>query len=188
MPMNGAPTTTTDTRKIDESTASLARRAVRDAFYIGVLAVGLAFATNVLRSVPLPLVAKTDFEILVPCPEPLGSAEAIAPTDARVADAKSLLIDARSMDEYQDWHLPAAVSIPFDWLAEQDEITKQAGVVARRVAASAKRAVVVYGDGGDPDPGKQWAALLNTAGIRNVTYVTGGAMALRELSMSRKQP
>ena len=38
--------------------------------------------------------------------------------------------------------------------------------------------MVVYGDGGDPDSGEQWAALLSGAGIKNVVFVKGGAPAL----------
>jgi hypothetical protein len=168
--------------------ASELRIAARDAVYIVLVAAALAFSTNALRSNKLPLVAKTGFDILVPCPEPLGSAEAILASDRRILDEKSLLIDVRSSDEYKAWHLRFAISIPFDWLAEQEQITRETQVVARSVARSAKHAVVVYGDGSDPDPGKQWAALLNAAGIRSVTYVAGGSVALRELSASKGQP
>lgn len=164
------------------------RIAARDALCITSVAVVLALTVNALRADRLPLIARKDFDILVPCPEPLGSAVAITPTDPRVVDANSLLIDARSNDEFRAWHLPSAISVPFDWLAEQEEITNTAKVVARDVARSAKHAVVVYGDGGEPDSGQQWAALLNTAGIRNVTYVTGGSVALRELSAPKGQP
>jgi hypothetical protein len=164
------------------------RIAARDALYITSVAAVLALTVNALRADRLALIASKDFDILVPCPEPLGSAVAIAAADPRVADAKSLLIDARASDEYKAWHLPSAISIPFDWLAEQEQITKEARLVAQSVARSAKHAVVVYGDDSDPDPGKQWAALLNTAGIRNVTYVAGGSVALRGLSASKGQP
>jgi len=164
------------------------RTVLRDAGIIAGLAMLVAFATNAVRADRLPLVAKKQFDILVPCPEPLGKAVAVAPVDPRVVDANTLLIDARAPEEYRIWHLANAMNVPFDWLAEQDEIAKQAQRVARDVARTGKHAVVVYGDGGDPDSGQQWAAMLNTAGIRNVSYVTGGAVALSGPAVSKAQP
>lgn len=146
------------------------------------LAIGaaiLAFGTNALRTDGLSLIAQKDFDIVVPCPEPVGSATLIEPADPRLREPNTLVIDARSAQEYRAWHLPGAINTPLDWLAEQDTIAKQAQQLAREIAHSKKASLVVYGDGEDPDSGQQWAASLNSAGIRNVYFVRGGAPALK---------
>ena len=163
------------------SQRSAASVALRDAVLIILASAISALAVNSLRRDGIELVAKTEYEILVPCPEPIGTAEAVSPGDERISDAKTLLIDARDSEQFEAWHLPEAISVPLDWLAEQHEIDLQAREVAKRVARSGKRHVVVYGDGGDPDSGQYWAALLSSAGIKRVVYVTGGAAALRGL-------
>lgn len=164
------------------------REVARDSAWIVLGAATLSLLVNSLRTNHLPLIAKSNYEIMVPCPEPLGTAEVIAATDPRVSSPTSLLIDARAKEDYAAWHLPTAISIPFDWLAEQDEINRHAQIVARDVARSAKRAVVIYGDGAEPDSGHQWASLLNLAGIRNVSSVAGGAAALGGPSVPKEQP
>lgn len=151
---------------------------VRDAGGISVLATVLALGVNTLRSDGLPWIAREEIEIMVPCPEPMGEATGIPAADPRTRADTSLLVDARSSEEYAAWHPPGAVSFPFDWLAEQDEVAQQAAVVAREIARSRRRDVVVYGDGEDPDSGEHWAALLSGAGIKNVVFVQGGAPAL----------
>ena len=158
----------------------------RDTGYLVVVTVLLAFSSNAIRSDRLPVIADKEFDILVPCAEPLGSTVALSTADPRILDPRTLIIDARSIEEYRDWHLKGAKNVPFDWIAEQDEVTKQAQAVARDVARTGRRAVVVYGDGADPDSGQQWAALLNTAGIRNVYYVAGGSRALQGQTPDRE--
>ena len=155
-------------------------RVLRDAAIVVLVAACCALGTNAARSDGITLLARTEYEILVPCPEPEGTAEGIPPTDERIASNKSLLIDAREPTDFEAWHLPNAISVPLDWLAEQQEIDAQAQTVAQQVARSGRRDVVVYGDGANPDSGQYWAALLNSAGIKHVVYVTGGAPALRE--------
>ena len=147
-----------------------------------VLAAILALIVNEMRTDGIVLVAKEAFEIFVPCPEPMGEATAINADAALVRDPSSLLIDVRSREEHDTWHLPGSLNQPFDWLVEQDQINREAAEVARAVAPSGKHHVVVYGDGGDPDSGRHWAALLSAAGIKNVVFVSGGSDALRSLS------
>lgn len=159
-----------------------ARSITRDALIVILLATTLALVVNAMRTHGIPLVAEEEFEILVPCPYPTGEATAINADAALVRDPTSLLIDVRSRDGYEEWHLPHSLNQPFDWLAEQDEVNREAAEVARVIAQSGKHHVVVYGDGGDPDSGRHWAALLSTSGIRNVVFVSGGANALRQLS------
>ncbi len=151
---------------------------VRDAAVIAAVASAVALAVNALRTDRLPLVAQTEIETMVPCPEPMGTATPVPPGDERVQSPTTLLVDARSPEEFAAWHPADAVSFPFDWLAESDEVTRQAGEVAKVIARSRRQHVVVYGDGGDPDSGEHWSALLSGAGIKNVVFVKGGAPAL----------
>lgn len=135
-------------------------------------AVGIAF--NALRPSGIPFVASKAYEIFVPCPEPLGEVEGIEPSDPLIHDPKTLLVDARPKEEYEAWHLDGARNIPFDFLeALPDD-------VVRSLAASGAARVVVYGDGEDPDSGRELAREVAGRGVRNVFFVKGGAKALRK--------
>lgn len=151
--------------------------AIRDAAIVSALATVLALTVNAVRSDGIALVQTKDYDILVPCPEPAGEAEQMAASDARVTDKRSLVIDARSPEEFAAWHLPDAINVEFDWLGPPpDQQVKQ---VAGWVASSGAHRVLVYGDGGDPDSGREWARLLSAGGIKNVFFVAGGAPALQ---------
>jgi rhodanese-related sulfurtransferase len=150
------------------------RTIVRDALLVLGGCALLGIAVNALRSNGIPLVQETDYQILVPCPDGTGEAPAITATDPAIGQARTLLIDARAMADYDRWHPNGAVHLAYDYLepapAEQ----------VHRIASSGARRVVVVGDGGDPDCGEQLARELAGAGIRNVSFVKGGARALQE--------
>jgi rhodanese-related sulfurtransferase len=152
---------------------------IRDALLVLIMATTLALVSNAFREDGIPLIAKEEYNILVPCPESMGEAIAINPNDPLIRDPTSFLIDVRSRKEFDEWHLPQALNQPYDWLAEQDEVNRKAAEIAKNIARSRKHHVVVYGDGGNPDAGKYWAASLSGSGIKNVVYVSGGADALR---------
>jgi rhodanese-related sulfurtransferase len=154
---------------------------VRDALLVIIIATTLALGSNAFREDGIPLVAKEEYTILVPCPNPMGEATAINADDPLIKDPDSLLIDVRSRKEFDEWHLPRALNQPYDWLAEQDEVNRKAAEVAKNIARSRKSHVVVYGDGGNPDAGEHWAASLSESGIKNVVFISGGADALRRL-------
>jgi len=153
---------------------------VRDAFLVIIIATTLALGSNAFREDGIPLVAKEEYTILVPCPESMGEAIPINADDPLIKDPDSLLIDVRSRKEFDEWHLPQALNQPYDWLAEQDEVDRKAAEVAKSIARSRKSHVVVYGDGGNPDAGEHWAASLSESGIKNVVFISGGAGALRQ--------
>ena len=156
---------------------------VRDAFLVFIIATTLAVVGNAFREDGSPLVAREEYTILVPCPESMGEAIAINGDDSLIRDPTSLLIDVRSREEFDEWHLPQALNQPFDWLAEQDEVNRKAAELAKNIARSGKHHVVIYGDGGNPDAGKHWAALLSESGIKNVVFISGGAGALRRVEV-----
>ncbi len=138
------------------------------------LASGALF--NLLRPTPLPWVAKRAPELHVPCPEERGEAAAASPTEPllRRPEEGTLLIDARSAEEFSRWHLPEAKNLPYDFLEPIDQEQ------LRALGAFGARQLFVYGDGGDPDSGRALADELAGKGLRNVRYVEGGAPALEE--------
>ena len=154
---------------------------IRDAILVFIIATTLAVVSNAFREDGIPLVAGEEYTILVPCPESMGEAIAINGGDSIIGDPTSMLIDVRSRKEFEEWHLPQALNQPFNWLAEQDEVDRKAAEVAKNIARSRKHHVVVYGDGGNPDAGKHWAASLSESGIKNVVFISGGSNALRRL-------
>ena len=154
---------------------------IRDAIIVMIISTTLAVVSNAFREDGIPLIAKEEYTILVPCPESMGEAIAINADDPLVGDSGSLLIDVRSRKAFDEWHLPQALNQPFNWLAEQDEVDRKAAEIAKNTARNRKHHVIVYGDGGNPDAGEHWAALLSESGIKNVVFVSGGADALRGL-------
>jgi rhodanese-related sulfurtransferase len=146
---------------------------IRDAILVTALSAGLALAYNALRPAgKIPLVADKPYEILVPCPEHVGKpARALGPDGLRVEEQGLALIDARDKESYDEWHLPGAISIPFDYLEPKPE--------EKKVLRTHARKVVVYGDGENPDSGEQLAHAISGKGVKNVFFVKGGAPALR---------
>jgi hypothetical protein len=144
---------------------------------------GVALAFNGLRPIGMPLLAPEPYQILIPCPEPGGPVVALAVSDPAVISSASYLVDSRSEAEYQQWHLAAAVHVPFDWLDPLPEA--RLGQLARDIAASGATKVVVYGDGGRPDSGEFLGREISGRGIRHVHYVEGGAPALLQTLEAR---
>lgn len=155
------------------------RTAVRDALVVLVACAGVGIATNALRPGGIAFVQRSPYQILVPCPEGSGDAQAIAAEDPAVWAARTLLVDARSAAAYGRWHPRQALSIPFDYL----EPTSPESV--HRIASSGATGVVVFGDGGAPDSGEQLAREIAGKGIRNVHFVQGGAPVLEKAAVLR---
>jgi hypothetical protein len=135
----------------------------------------IALAFNALRPGHLPLVARTPYQTLVPCPEPGGPVEALDAGVPEISSLRSFLIDARPKGEFEQRHLSGAVNVPYDWLDPvPEEILAE---LARAIAASGAARVVVYGDGGRPDSGEHLGKEISGRGIKNVYFVYGGALA-----------
>jgi len=150
------------------------RRIIWDALIVALVFSVLALLVNALRGDGIPLVADKEYQILVPCPEPLGEVEPMSPDAPEITDKGSIVVDARYEDEYEEWHLPGAVNIPFDYL---EPVPKQR--VVELIRTKAQR-IVVYGDGDDPDSGRELGRELSGRGARNVFFIEGGVPALRE--------
>ncbi len=155
---------------------------VRDAALITAASAVVALVVNTARSDGLPLVAEEEYQILVPCPEPLGEVEGLPPAEMTRSDEGTLVLDAREEAAFEAWHLPGARSVPFDFL----ESTPRAQI--ERIAGSGAQRVVVYGDGEDPDSGRELAREIAGQGIRNLWFVEGGAPALKAATEGGGQP
>ena len=136
-------------------------------------AAGLAF--NSLRPGGIPVIQRKAYDILVPCPEKVGEVKSMSPADFARLDRKGILvIDARESERFHEWHVPGALSVPFDYLMPvTDESLKS-------IASARVKMVVVYGDGLDPDSGRELGRELSGKGIRNVHFIKGGAEAVRK--------
>lgn len=147
---------------------------LRDAIAITIACFPFAFAFNALRSDGIALIQQKEYQILVPCPVTEGTVEATDAEALKPDAPRTLLIDARSSEEFQRWHLPGALNVPYDYLEPTDPKT-----INQIVSSGAKR-VVVYGDGDNPDSGEQLAKEIAGKGIRNVAYVRGGSSRLNK--------
>ena len=155
------------------------RATVRDALLVLAACAAVGAATNALRPGGIAFVQRSEYEILVPCPEGSGDAPAISADDPAVWETRTLLVDARSAAEHQSWHPTGAIHVPFDYL----EPTAPEQV--RRIASSGAARVVVFGDGNNPDSGEQLAREIAGKGIRNVRFVEGGAARLEKAAAVR---
>lgn len=139
-------------------------------------ATAVALLFNAVRPDSLPLIARTPYQVLVPCPEPGGPVEPLPADDNQLANAGTFLIDARPTGDFERHHLPDAVHLPYDWLDPVPDERLQNLVEA--IAASGATRVVVYGDGGRPDSGEHLGREISGRGIKNVFFINGGAPAL----------
>ncbi|MBT3222894.1 MAG: rhodanese-like domain-containing protein [Proteobacteria bacterium] len=146
----------------------------RDALIVATVSILMAVSVNAWRDDGLPLVAQQPYRIFVPCPEPGGEVFALSPSEVRLNDERELVIDARGTGQFQQWHVPGALNVPFDFL---DPVGDE--VVEDLVATRSNR-VVVYGDGLVPDTGEELASELSGRGMRNVHFVPGGVVAMQK--------
>ena len=147
---------------------------LRDAVVAGLLLAGLGMVANAVRPDGISVVAQNEYEILVPCPEPLGEVYPLEPNELLAAG--TLVVDAREPAEHAAWPWPDAANVPFDFL---DPVP--ADTVAEFIRTGARQ-IAVYGDGADPDSGRELARELAGRGARNVYFVPGGAPRLMSLS------
>ncbi|HNZ03183.1 MAG TPA: rhodanese-like domain-containing protein [Myxococcota bacterium] len=156
-------------------------RVIVEAGLVAVLASVVALVFNAVRPEGLSLVADRPYELFVPCPEPLGKVDELSAADAwrAMGRGKILLIDAGSETDFKGWHPEGAWNIPFDYILPVTD-----GDI-RKIASSGASRVIVYGDGSEPDSGRELARELSGRGINNVSFVVGGAQALKAAREAR---
>jgi hypothetical protein len=156
--------------------------AARDAGITLMVSTALGLVVNWARPHGIPFVQRSQYQILVPCPEGSGDAPSIAADAPAILDIRTLLVDARSAGDHTRWHPKGAVNLAFDYLAPAPPTE------VRRIASSGAARVLVFGDGGDPDSGEQLARELAGLGIRNISFIKGGAPALEKSAAGRAGP
>jgi rhodanese-like protein len=151
---------------------------LRDASVVVIVSLVATIALNALRwdDERLDWIAEKEYEILVPCPEPLEEIDATSLAEALglLDNPGTLFIDAREVEAFEVWHAGEAMNVAFDYLAPTPQC-----IIRQIIRGGAKR-VLVYGDGDDPDSGHELGRELAANGLRNITYVVGGAPALEK--------
>ena len=151
--------------------------ALKDAVGIVILSSVLALLVNWFHPRAIPFIATQEYETMVPCPEPGGEVKPLEGDLKTISTPETFVVDARLKSEFEQWSVPGAMSVPFDYLDPTPEETIKE--LARRIAKSRATRVVVYGDGELPDSGEQLGKEISGHGIKNVYFVKGGAPALR---------
>jgi len=164
-----------------------------DLWRAAILVVVVAVASvifNRFRESGIPLVATEDYQIFVPCPETGEEAEKVTLADlgskAEAAfPAGTVLIDARSPDEFGAGHIPGALNVVYDELegVSDEDLARLKGM------ADAKQ-YVVYCDGWpdeddpavryDHPPSEHLADELKSMGLSEATSLEGGLKAYLE--------
>ncbi len=152
---------------------------LRDAVIAASCLAGIGIAVNMVRADGLPFIADKPYDIFVPCPETLGTVEMIEPGDALLRDAGSFIVDARSQEEYNEWHWGDAFCITYDYLDPIDP--EELRNIIHNIANSGKARLIVYGDGDGSQgtTGYELGRELAGNGMKNVYIVNGGADALK---------
>lgn len=163
---------------------------LRDATLVVAACSAVAIGVNLARPDGLALVASEPHRVVVPCPgDKLGPASPRQPSDPLLTAAGTLVVDARDAAEYAQWHLQGAINLTYDLLEETPEY--RATIADLLVTHADARRVIVYGDdqpgletpdgrpGDAGGTGFLLAGALSRQGMRNVSYVLGGAEALK---------
>lgn len=157
----------------------------RDSVVVAFLFASLGIVVNIFHPESIDFFAKEQYEILVPCPEPGGEVNSVKANDPILLKSDSFVVDARSSEEYRNWHFGPAVNIPYDYLEPTPAATVQQ--LAKGIAKSGAKRVLVYGDGDQPDTGEQLGKEISGNGIKNVFFICGGAPLLKARPSNRSE-
>ncbi len=152
---------------------------LRDAVIACAIFAVAGLCINAARNDGLPFIADKPYDIFVPCPETLGTVEMISPDDPRITDGQSFIVDARTQEEFNAWHLDNAMNITYDYL---DPISpEELKNISINIAGSGKARLVVYGDGDGKQgsTGYELGRELAGNGIKNVFIIEGGADVIK---------
>lgn len=152
---------------------------LRDAVIACLIMASAGIIINAIRPDGLPFIAEKPYDIFVPCPETLGKVELMLASDERIKDGKSFVVDARTQEEFVEWHYQDAINITYDYLEpiSDDELKN----VTYNIINSGKERLIVYGDGDgrQGSTGYELGRELAGHGIQHVFVIDGGANKLR---------
>ena len=96
-------------------------------------------------------------------------------------DGSIALIDARTAEEYAEAHVPGAINVPINALADFSQSgAGQSGAAQSGAGRTAKKLVTMCGSTGR---GEKAAAILADSGVENVLVMEGGLKAWREAGL-----
>ncbi|MCX7958740.1 MAG: rhodanese-like domain-containing protein [Deltaproteobacteria bacterium] len=133
----------------------------------------IALIINIFHPHRIPLFASKPYEIYVPCPEKSGTISEITVEELPSILNKSVIIDARSREEFEKWHFAGAINIEYDYL------TPICPKKIKWIISQKKQYVIVYGDGEEPDSGRELAKEISGNGVKNVFYIQNGIKGLK---------
>lgn len=165
-----------ETKKVKNPFVRTLYKGLFEAFVIAAAGFVIGGVANLFHPNKIPFIAEAEYETMVPCPVPGG--------DVNEMDIKNMsnqhnffVVDARSEQEYEQWHYPDAILMTYDYL---DPIPQQKmNALTAAIAKARATKVVVYGDGDVPDSGNLLGKDISGNGIKNVHFIKGGAAALR---------
>ena len=152
---------------------------LRNAIFATLISALMAMAVNVAHPSGIDWFAKSEYEILVPCPETSGEVLPFEADKLFPAQKGNVLVDSRQKELFSQSSVPESINIPFDYL---EPVSEQA--VKTLLKKKAKK-IIQIGDGENPDSGEQLAKELAGSGIRNVYFVPGGIEKARQALKDR---
>jgi hypothetical protein len=166
-------------KPIEENPAKYRRIIVgilRDASVTTLAAAVIAMVVNLFHPERIPCFAEKEYEILVPCPEPGGEVIRVEATSPLLRSPETFIVDARPKEAFAKWRFREARNLTYDYL----DPTPKALIedLAKAIASSRAKQVLVYGDGDEPDTGEQLGKEISGHGIKNVHFLKGGVKAL----------
>jgi len=148
-------------------------RILRNSFIIFCIISIVAIFTNFIHPHRIPFIAEKPYEIFVPCPDSTGEIKEIGYDDFMRLIKESIIIDARGKEEYEHWHFNGAINIEYDYLSPVCPMK------IKEIISMRRKLVLIYGDGEEPDSGKELAKELATRGIKNVYFLKNGVKELK---------
>jgi rhodanese-related sulfurtransferase len=149
------------------------RKTIQEIFILLSISVGLAMIVNLLSPSGIPWVGQWDTSQGVITASPSGTEEEKPEEINSVARAMEifdngnvLFVDARSSDNYEDGHIPGAISLPVGQFDEQIE-----SLLNRY---SSDQPIVTYCSGRTCEDSHDLAQFLSDAGFTNVRIFIDG--------------
>jgi rhodanese-related sulfurtransferase len=149
------------------------RKTIQEIFILLSISVGLAMIVNLLSPSGIPWVGQWDTSRGVISANPTGAAEGKPEEIDSVARAKEisdkgdvLFVDARSQDNYENGHIPEAISLPVGQFDERIE-----SLLNRY---SSDQPIVTYCSGRTCEDSHDLAQFLSDAGFTNVRIFIDG--------------
>lgn len=149
------------------------RKTIQEIFILLSISVGLAMIVNLLSPSGIPWVGQWDTSRGVISANPTGAAEGKPQEIDSVARAKEisdkgdvLFVDARSQDNYENGHIPEAISLPVGQFDERIE-----SLLNRY---SSDQPIVTYCSGRTCEDSHDLAQFLSDAGFTNVRIFIDG--------------